>query len=202
MPAKRRSETAGEPNGPPPAKKKATPEELAVMPNSLEANIGKLGYDSDGVKQIIQQEDKSYHLDEVWRLFGLWMDKNGCQLIRKMMDGRNAPYKRWCPEEFKVTRDEARYNDPDERAYRDDFKEELKQCRKLHLMVLAEELKSWNKLWSLMDETMVNKVEADEFWASVDAARLPNELRTLIMDAADGGIGIGRAEGRENLRAR
>jgi hypothetical protein len=102
MPAKRRSETAGEQDGPPAMKKRTTPEELAVMPNSLEANIGKPGYDSDGVKQIIQQEDKSYHLDEVWRLFGLWMDANGCQLIRKMMDGRNAGYNRWCPEDHKA----------------------------------------------------------------------------------------------------
>lgn len=39
--------------------KKLTAEDKAVMPNSLNANIGKRGFDCDGIKQIIQQDDKS-----------------------------------------------------------------------------------------------------------------------------------------------
>ena len=67
------------------------------MPNSLEANFGKKVFDKDGLKQIIQQEEKAYYLDEVWRLFSLWLSQNGCTLIYKMMDQRNAEYDRYEP---------------------------------------------------------------------------------------------------------
>jgi hypothetical protein len=118
----------------------------AVLPCSLESNIGKPGYNKDGIRQIIQRPDMSYYLVEPFKGMELWMGENGCELLMAMWSGPNEGYLRYDPDEFKVGRDVGRYNDPNDMAYRDEFKDGLNQCRTLHPKVVAQELKAWNKL--------------------------------------------------------
>ena len=85
-------------------------------------------------------------------------------------------------------------------AYRDEFNERLKQCSIMHPKILAQELNVWNKLWSILDENMVNKVEADVDWDFVNSSKQPSFLRRLIIDAAS--EGVGGSQRIENIRER
>lgn len=177
---------------------KRKPEE-AVLPNSLVANIGKLGYDADGVKAIIQREDGSYSLIETWRTYKLWITEN-CPLIAGQMRGPDFTYERYDVQAMFAAIDQTQYEE--NRAYRTLKDLELRECTNLRPRVAEQELRAYAKLWSLCDEALVAQMRRDDDFIFVtEEQQLPGPLRILIIESAAVAVGGGQAElGKEALR--
>lgn len=167
------------------------------LPNSLESNIGRFGYDSEGVKQLIRSADGKYFLPEVWKTMELWCGKNDCIDIQPMFsslgDGFYPDYR----DEVEV--DDERYNGGDLR-YRDMKQLEIKAKASKLEKVKSQEAKVYTKLWSLIDEQMRTVLLADRDIDFVMAERRPDFLRVSIVEAVNSSVAYSSVDRVERLR--
>ena len=122
------------------------------MPNSLAANKGKPGYDEDGVRRLIVRPDGSYPTWETWKTLELWMRANGCEELDGMWSGPDADYERYDPNAYRETVDRVRYETED--LYRDGERAVINDYTKRFRDVVKQGTKGYDKMLSLIDETL------------------------------------------------
>ena len=180
----------------PPAAPKAKAAD--TLPNSLESNIGTVGYDADGVR-LLRNVEGRYNWPETARTLELWMRKNDCHLLLDMfVNPALEGYPRYDPDDLPAV-DEERYNN--ERFYRSTCDNQRALCDRLHPEIKKQETRVMSKLESLVDTDLLTKMMQDEEydWV-VRENRRPHFYRVLIVDAINSGVGVGSADARENLR--
>jgi hypothetical protein len=171
------------------------------MPNSLAMNIGRPGFDQDGVQRIIARADGSYQLTNVWKTLQLWMADNGCALLMPMWSVPTVAYDRFDAAAHLATIDEDRYAQADQVFYRDSFKARQSNCLRMQSRILEAEAKAFVKLWSLCDERLVTNMRSDgDYDHVVHETKLPMMLRTLIVDTVNRGAGNVGATSKDHLR--
>jgi hypothetical protein len=101
-----------------------------------------------------------------------------------MFKGPDDSYRRFNPESIEATLDRDLYTNDD--YYRDSFKAKMSEARYNHLKVVAQDIKSFAKLWSLLDEKVLTLMRRDaSFISDTVESKRPYRLRRLIVTAAN-----------------
>lgn len=167
-----------------------------VLSNSLRTNIGKSGYNSDGVKTLDALSGKLIYMPEVFRTFELWCGESGWDLVMGMFQNPQFYFETF--EEPPVVDMERFVVDP---IYRIVKESEIKSRPKMRQLVKAQSTQAFTYLYGLMGQDILMKVMMDDDWEFVFSHKNVGHLMVIIVEAASTLHAVEVFSSREALRS-